>query len=84
MAGMQCHAIDDHFAEVGAPMEKVSLRCRRQRPERPDVHVLVRIDKQSPDITASVHVGKNDLDVGADGQGINFGYAVVLEVSYAW
>ena len=53
----------------------LSSQCRQQRRERPDVHVLVRIDKRSPDITASVHVGNDDLDVGAGGQGINFGYA---------
>ena len=37
--------------------------------------VLVRIDKQSPDITAGGHIGKDDLDVDAGDQGIMFGYA---------
>merc|ERR1739848_821337 len=37
--------------------------------------VLVRINKQSPDIMGGVHVGKSDLDVGAGDQGIMFGYA---------
>merc|ERR1711971_81057 len=37
--------------------------------------VLVRINKQSPDIAGGVHVGKADLDVGAGDQGIMFGYA---------
>merc|ERR1712023_190120 len=37
--------------------------------------VLVRINKQSPDIAGGVHVGKSDLDVGAGDQGIMFGYA---------
>merc|ERR1711956_78293 len=37
--------------------------------------VLVRINKQSPDISGGVHVGKDDLDVGAGDQGIMFGYA---------
>jgi len=36
---------------------------------------LVRINKQSPDIAGGVHVGKEDLDVGAGDQGIMFGYA---------
>merc|ERR1711970_946920 len=36
---------------------------------------LVRINKQSPDIAGGVHVGKDDLDVGAGDQGIMFGYA---------
>merc|ERR1711957_316762 len=37
--------------------------------------VLVRINKQSLDIAGGVHVGKEDLDVGAGDQGIMFGYA---------
>jgi len=37
--------------------------------------VLVRINKQSPDIAGGVHVGKEDLDLGAGDQGIMFGYA---------
>merc|ERR1711985_146402 len=37
--------------------------------------VQVRINKQSPDIAGGVHVGKDDLDVGAGDQGIMFGYA---------
>merc|ERR1712045_247736 len=37
--------------------------------------VLVRINKQSPDIAGGVHVGKSDLDTGAGDQGIMFGYA---------
>merc|ERR550537_1027548 len=37
--------------------------------------VLVRINKQSSDIAGGVHVGKEELDVGAGDQGIMFGYA---------
>merc|ERR1712091_557706 len=37
--------------------------------------VLVRINKQSPDIAGGVHVGKDDMDVGEGDQGIMFGYA---------
>merc|ERR1712063_159248 len=37
--------------------------------------VLVRINKQSPDSAGGVHVGKDDMDVGAGDQGIMGGYA---------
>lgn len=37
--------------------------------------VIVRINKQSPDIAGGVHVGKSELDLGAGDQGIMFGYA---------
>ena len=35
---------------------------------------LVRIKKQSPGIAGNMHVGKDDLDVGAGDKGIMFGY----------
>ena len=35
----------------------------------------MHISEQSPDIAGGVHVGKDDMDVGAGDQGIMFGYA---------
>merc|ERR1712086_818065 len=37
--------------------------------------VLVRINKQSPDMGGGVHVGRDEMDMGAGDQGIMFGYA---------
>merc|ERR1711970_1390354 len=37
--------------------------------------VIVRINKQSPDIAGGVHVGRDEMDLGAGDQGIMFGYA---------
>ena len=34
----------------------------------------MHISEQSPDIAGGVHVGKDDMDVGAGDQGIMFGY----------
>jgi S-adenosylmethionine synthetase len=39
------------------------------------MEVMVRINKQSPDIAGGVHIGKSEMDVGAGDQGLMFGYA---------
>merc|ERR1712161_66219 len=58
---------DSFVDDLGSVVSK-GLNCD-------DCEVLVRINKQSPDIAGGVHVGKEDLDVGAGDQGIMFGYA---------
>ena len=37
--------------------------------------VLVAIEEQAPDIAGAVHLGREDLDIGAGDQGLMFGYA---------
>merc|ERR1719160_879464 len=58
----------DSFVDDLGSAESKGLSCK-------SCEVLVRINKQSPDIAGGVHVGKADLDVGAGDQGIMFGYA---------
>merc|ERR1719421_2320841 len=58
---------DSFVDDLGSAVSK-GLSCK-------SCEVLVRINKQSPDIAGGVHVGKSDLDVGAGDQGIMFGYA---------
>merc|ERR1712176_689820 len=58
---------DSFVDDLGSVVSK-GLNCD-------DCEVLVRINKQSPDIAGGGHVGKDDLDVGAGDQGIMFGYA---------
>merc|ERR1711957_644178 len=53
---------------MGSSVESKGLSCET-------CEVLVRINKQSPDIAGGVHIGKDDMDVGAGDQGIMFGYA---------
>merc|ERR1712086_55398 len=56
------------FVDDLSSVESKGLSCET-------CEVLVRINKQSPDIAGGVHIGKSDLDVGAGDQGIMFGYA---------
>merc|ERR1719352_1744472 len=58
----------DSFVDDLDSVESKGLSCWSQE-------VQVVINKQSPDIAGGVHVGKDDLDVGAGDQGIMFGYA---------
>ena len=37
--------------------------------------VIVAVDKQSPQIAQSVHLNKEDLEIGAGDQGLMIGYA---------
>merc|ERR1719163_1320999 len=58
----------DSFEDDLSSVDSKGLSCK-------SMEVLVKINKQSPDIAGGVHVGKEDLDVGAGDQGIMFGYA---------
>merc|ERR1712176_346097 len=58
----------DSYVDDLSSVESKGLSCKT-------CEVLVRINKQSPDIAGGVHVGKEDLDIGAGDQGIMFGYA---------
>merc|ERR1712093_841281 len=58
----------DSFVDDLDSVESKGLSCWSQE-------VQVRINKQSPDIAGGVHVGKDEMDVGAGDQGIMFGYA---------
>merc|ERR1719183_2921728 len=58
----------DSFVDDLASVVSKGLSCNTGE-------VKVAINKQSPDIAGGVHVGKDELDVGAGDQGIMFGYA---------
>merc|ERR1719453_2603366 len=58
----------DSFEDDLSSVESKGLSCWSQE-------VKVCINKQSPDIAGGVHVGKDEMDVGAGDQGIMFGYA---------
>merc|ERR1719298_356887 len=58
----------DSFVDDLSSVESKGLSCWSQE-------VKVCINKQSPDIAGGVHIGKDEMDVGAGDQGIMFGYA---------
>lgn len=58
----------DSFVDDLSSVDSKGLNCD-------NCEVLVRINKQSPDIAGGVHVGRDEIDCGAGDQGIMFGYA---------
>merc|ERR1739845_236493 len=65
----------DSYVDDLSSVDSKGLSCK-------SCEVLVRINKQSPDIAGGVHVGKEDLDIGAGDQGIMFGYATDETADY--
>jgi S-adenosylmethionine synthetase len=60
--------IRDALTEIGYDDEEVGFNPMTARVE-------IMLDKQSPEIANSVHVGKEDEDIGAGDQGLMIGYA---------
>merc|ERR1711988_749240 len=54
--------------EVGFTSEEVGLDCDK-------CNVIINVHAQDANIAASVHEGKDELDMGAGDQGLMFGYA---------
>merc|ERR1712054_590412 len=73
-----CDQVSDAVLDAcltGDPKCKVACESDSKDLSNKSCEVLVPINKQSPDIAGGVHVGKDELDVGAGDQGIMFGYA---------
>merc|ERR1712134_84820 len=66
--GVVKHIGFDSFVDDMSSVDSKGLSCHT-------ADVKVAINKQSPDIAGGVHVGKDEMDVGAGDQGIMFGYA---------
>ena len=54
--------------EVGFTSEDMGLDCNT-------CNVIINVHAQDANIAASVHEGKDELDMGAGDQGLMFGYA---------
>lgn len=60
--------VRDAIREIGFDSEEKGLNCDT-------CEVIVKINRQSPDIAQGVHLNKSPEEIGAGDQGIMFGYA---------